>query len=152
MTWTYSGIPSATPLDEIRALSGMTDVKNQLVSDEEIEWALDQFSNKFQVALLVCDMAKARFIAQVDCKVGDLSVSNSQILTNIKEKCKQLQEMAKIYASNRALPFVGGISISGKRALDQDTDAVRPEFRVGQDDTPGSTVKSARFFERDGLP
>ena len=91
MTWTYSGIPLATPLDEIRVLSGMTDVKNQLVSDEEIEYALTQFSNKYLVALLVCDFAKAKFIAQHDCTVGDLSINNSQILNNIREKCEQLK-------------------------------------------------------------
>ena len=141
MTWTYSGIPIATPLDEIRVLAGLTDVKNQLVSDEEIEYALTQFSNKYLVAMLACDFAKAKFIAQHDCTVGDLSVNNSQIIKNIKEKCDQLRMLATIHASVNVLPFVGGISISGKENLGNNSDAVGPNFRIGQNDKPGSTVK-----------
>ena len=149
MTWTYSGIPLATPLDEIRVLSGMTDVKNQLVSDEEIEYALTQFSSKYLVALLVCDFAKAKFIAQHDCTVGDLSINNSQILSNIREKCEQLRHLASLYSLTHALPFVGGISISGKQKLCENTDAVGPNFTIGQNDKPGSSVKSGRFCDED---
>ena len=41
MTWSYSGDPSASSLDEVRFLVGDTDSTEQLVQNEEIAYAIN---------------------------------------------------------------------------------------------------------------
>jgi hypothetical protein len=56
MTWTYGGDPSANLRDEVRWRAGLTDPNDQLVSDEEIGFALVSVDDDpVEAAALACE-------------------------------------------------------------------------------------------------
>lgn len=66
--------------------------------------------------------------------MGDVKDSASQ-----KAKAYQaLAEKLRSRATALALPKFGGLSISEKETLAEDTDAVQPAFAIGQDDNPAA--------------
>lgn len=132
MTWTYTGIPSSSEKDKVRFLCGDVDVTAQLVQDEEIEWVNSVYPSCRLAAAVVCEAIAARFSCAVDCTVGDISKKNSQKAEAFRKRAEELRNLE----GNDALPFFGGLSKSGKRALDQNPDAVQPNFRIGLDDNP----------------
>lgn len=133
MTWTYSGNPSASDRDAVRFHVGDTDTTDQLVTDEEIAYALTQQPSIELAAALICDAIAAKFTREADRRVGDVSLSASQQAEAYRTKARDLRTSGY----SLALPSFGGRSISEKETLDSDSDAVQPSFRVGQDDHPG---------------
>lgn len=133
MTWTYSGDPSSSDRDAIRFLIGDTETLDQLVTDEEIAYALTQQPSINLAAALVCDAIAAKFAREADRRVGDVSLSASQRAEAYRTKARDL----RTNGLSLALPSFGGRSISEKETLDEDSDAVQPSFRIGQDDHPG---------------
>lgn len=77
MTWTYSGNPGASALDEVRFLIQDTDEDNQLLSDEEIEYLIDVYIDPYSaaVAAVVSLIGKASRQEEESKKVGDLTLS-----------------------------------------------------------------------------
>jgi hypothetical protein len=134
MTWSYSGDPSTSSKDQVRFFVGDTDINNQLSSDEEIIWVLSVQSSIYLAAATVCESIGSKFNVSVDEKVGDLSRSGGKVTDNWLSRAKWLRNLA----ATNSLPFFGGRTISGKRALTQDTDAVQLSFSRGMDDAPGT--------------
>lgn len=76
MTWTYTGDPNVSDRDKIRFLIGDTDTNDQLVNDEEIQWALDEAGSIYQAAHDLCTVIASKFARMATSKsVGDLSLS-----------------------------------------------------------------------------
>lgn len=144
MTWTYSGLPGTTgkEADTIRFLIGDTNPQDQQVSDEEIAFALTQESNLYKVAAVVLRAMQARFAREADCSVGDVSKSSSQIAKALAEKAKEYDKYADDKSKGNIRMFVGGISWAEKHNLDEDSDAVRPELRIRNDDFPNANPKT----------
>ena len=124
ITWTYSGAPgtgsTAAKRDAVRFLVKDTDENNQLVTDEELSFAITSEGNLFRAAALVCQELAAGNLGRK--KVGDLEIEGAG---------RDYRSLAKEYkrrASEQALPFVGGISESAKDTVNQDTDRVKNAF------------------------
>lgn len=143
MTWTYGGDPSANERDEVRWLCGDTDTNDQLVTDEEIAYALTQQPEPTLAAALVCDAIAAKFAREADRRVGDVSLSASQKAEAYRQRAADLRSDAGVLA----LPSFGGISIADKESADEDTSAVQPTFRIGQFDNP--EIPSERNYPPD---
>lgn len=77
MAWTYSGDPSTSTKDSVRFLIGDTDSADQVVTDEEIDWALTVVDDSiYQAAHDLCVSLAAKFARLATSKsVGDLSLS-----------------------------------------------------------------------------
>lgn len=77
MTWSYSGDPSDSALDEIRFLIGDTDTNDQLLSNEEITYLYNSYGDAYAaaVACVVSLIAKASRSVEEAKTVGDLSLS-----------------------------------------------------------------------------
>jgi hypothetical protein len=77
MTWTYSGNPSASALDEIRFLIQDTNEDDQLLSDEELLYLLDSYEDPYSaaVAAVVSLIGKAARSLEESKKVADLSLT-----------------------------------------------------------------------------
>lgn len=138
MTWTYTGDPSANNRDEVRFLIGDNDNTNQLVSDEEIAYAIaNEATNKLAAIRIVRSLA-GKYATKVDKTVGDLKISYSQMTKHFKELAVFLEESdASLYAP---IPYAGGISISDKETDRSDSDRSSPMFTKGMDDNPVSNV------------
>lgn len=138
MTWSYSPAALASSSkDRVRLLIGDTDSAAPQLQDEEIAFLVTQRGSEYLAGADACRRLAAKYARQVDTTNLSLSVSASQRAAAYKELAEQLETQA-LSVGGGAQMFVGGLSKSGKAALDADTDAVQPAFRIGQDDLPGT--------------
>lgn len=77
MTWTYSGNPGSSLLDEVRFLIQDTDTNEQLLSNEELEYLIGLYGDPYSaaVAAVVALIGQASRSAAESKTVGDLSLS-----------------------------------------------------------------------------
>ena len=77
MTWSYSGNPGSSTLNEIRFLIQDTDTNDQLLSNEEIEYLIGVWSDPYAAAIAAVSslVAKSAREEEESKKVGDLSLS-----------------------------------------------------------------------------
>lgn len=76
--WSYTGRPSARPIDAVRFLSGDTDSDNPQATDSEILFLLSEWNDDTYIAAAaVCDAAAGKASSKADQSksVGDLSIS-----------------------------------------------------------------------------
>jgi len=130
MTWSYDS-SLTQDRDQVRFLVGDTATANQLVQNEEIDWALTQGGIWF-ASSLIADSVAGKFSDSADKQVGDLRLSNSQ-------KSKQFRDLAANFRSNMSrisvAPYFGGLTESGKDVDEDNTDLVAPFFRRDLMDT-----------------
>lgn len=77
MTWSYSGDPGSSILDEIRFLIQDTDTNDQLLSDEEITYLSTEYGDPYSsaIAAVLALIGKAARSSEESKKVGDLSLT-----------------------------------------------------------------------------
>ena len=133
MTWTYSNSPASNQVDAVRLLIGDTDVCNALLSDEEIQFYLDQWCEVNVAAAEACLAISGKFARRVDESVGGVSVSYSQSAKQYYELSQSLRERTAILGG----PVIcGGISKADKEKLELDQDRVQPSFTRALHDNP----------------
>lgn len=136
MAWSYN-LASGNTRDTVRLLIGDTDSADPQLQDEEIDYFVTEQVDARLAAAACCRALSAKFTRQVDTTNLSLSVSASQRAQAYRDLAQELTEQAASSGGGAEM-FAGGLSIAGKEALDEDTDAVQPNFRVGQDDLPGA--------------
>lgn len=79
MTWTYSGDPAANQRDAVRFLVADTDSTDPLITDEEIAYLLDIYTEAPHAAVGAARAIAAKFSREADQarQVGDLHLSES---------------------------------------------------------------------------
>ena len=108
MSWTYSMNPGTSPKDTVRYLIGDTNVDNQIIQDEEIQFALAEVGNEpYRAASNTCYNLAALFtgMAQSESKsVGGLSISKS-----LGDRAQRYERLAKdlLIRSRRVNPPTG---------------------------------------------
>lgn len=144
MSWSYTGNPSSSALDEVRYLIGDTVKANEwTLSNEEIQYAVSLFSasppvigQNYRAAAESARSIMTKLMGQLeDEKVGDLSITvNKQALTFFEGTYQRLRSLATLQA---VPPFLGGTSRAEKQAQDADADRVSPAFKID-----GMNIKS----------
>lgn len=104
MTWTYSGDPSASPLDEARFLVGDTDTVDQLTSNEEINYFLKLKGNAHAAAPHIAAAIMSKMSRQVDYWIGHEKVYASQRLAAYKTLVDTLRSL---WINSNAAPSWG---------------------------------------------
>ena len=131
-TWNYSGDPGASTKDAVRFLIGDTDSRDQLLSDQEIDYLVNNVGSANESAAQACEiLAAAR--ESIDKEIDDLVVKGRQHAEHWSELADRLR---KRRVGSRMGVFAGGISISDGYARDIDTDRPVPAFDVGMFDNP----------------
>lgn len=124
--WTYSGNPAYSAKDQVRFLIGDTDSDDRQLFDQEIIWVLSQYNNTpLNAAVRCCETIVTKYARQVDETVGQVKIMFSQRMKNYQTTLATLR--ARL-AMEDASPFAGGLSVSEKRTVSQNTDRVRPDF------------------------
>lgn len=132
MTWTYDS--GATALGRVRLMVGDTVSTDQLISDEEIGLylsggALAQPTETLSAAK-VADVLAGIFSRRVDMSSGSSSVTMSQQVEHYRRLARELRRQA----ATETVPYVGGVSLAAKDAIEDDADRVVPAFtRAGGD-------------------
>lgn len=139
MTWSYSGDPSASLLDEMRFILGDTtpsnglNPNNELLQNEEINYALNKYPDFFTAAVVLCEAIIAKFTRMVDEKTGDEAVTASQRAAQYRNMAADLRQ--KIGFNSLQL-YAGGASKTENEKSECDTDRVKPQFDIGLTDNP----------------
>ena len=124
MSWTYSGDPSQSTLDEVRFLIGDTCPCDQLLQDEEIKYLIASEVDIVSAAVKGAETIAAKFSRLSDESVGQVSVRYSQK----SEQYWKLSLKLKSDAALSCIPYCGGISKSDKETQELDDDRVKPKF------------------------
>lgn len=132
MTWSYSGNPASSSLDEVRFLIGDTDTNNQLTTNEAITWALAQTPNTYDAAALVANSIAAVYAKQMSKTVGPLTIRYAERRDAYYALAKSLLAM-KSTASGRAA--LGRITpINGSQKSETTDVHYNPIFVIGLTD------------------
>jgi hypothetical protein len=124
MTWTYASNFSLSR-DKVRWLVGDTDTNDQLVTDEEIAFALTEDSNVYTVAASVCESIAMKVGARLTVNANGSKIDADEQYKHWMDRASSLREKA---VSSGVASFAGGLSIAGKDAVEDDTDRVAPSF------------------------
>ena len=96
-----------------------------------MDYFLSLYGNSpYPAAAAACDAISSKYARQADTTNGRLSVKASQRSEAYAKKAKELRRDTLLAAD----VFAGGLTITGKNDLADDTDAVQPAFSVGMDD------------------
>lgn len=137
MTFTYASTDLSTSLAQVRSILGDTNAADPQLSDEEITFYLTTFGGVYYAGAACCDAIAAKYARQIDGSVGPLSRSFSQRQTNYLALGRRLRYLA---ATQSAVPYAGGISITDKTATNTQSDRVQPAFSKAWDDYPGTRM------------
>ncbi len=141
MTATYTNDPSGRPIDRVRLEIDDRDTTieaNALLTDEEIQYYIDSHPHILLAAAAAADQLAAKFAGDPKTKkVGDLEIDYGT--EGRSATFKAVAEKLRTQVAKRTGGFAGGLSRSKKVTARVDLDRVQPPFRIGQDDTPGST-------------
>jgi len=134
MTWSYSGNPGASALDEIRFLIQDTDTNDQLLSNEEINYLFTAYGEAYSAAVgcVVALIASASRSAEESKKVGDLSLT-----VKLGARLQQWESLMKHLQSERFRRFPASPAVNPNAILPTDQGIVEGEgtdFYVGQMD------------------
>lgn len=124
MTWTYSGDPSSNDRDSVRFLVGDTNTNDQLVTDEEIAYALANES-AYNAAATIAGAIAANLSREADFSVDGLSKSLSKRAEAYTKLSMKLRSRAAVKA---VTPYSGGISQSDKDSVEENSDRTSPRF------------------------
>lgn len=133
MTWTYDPTQLLngpnTQLMQVRYLIGDTMPGKQQVQDEEILFSISQYPNVNAAAAQVCRALAAKYATQVDLVQGELKTNYSQMSRRYAQIAADLERRGLT-----VVPIAGGVSLTDKANVAQDTDRVPPDFNRGQFD------------------
>jgi len=143
--WTYDATDLVTStssgrLNIVRLLVGDTDTTDQILQDEEIEFALSVTGNDTYFAgAWSCNVIAAKYSRFVDSKIESTVSSNySDLVKHYNLLATKLLELGK-KSNGRSLGiYAGGISDAVMDTVAQDTDRPTPSFRVEQFSNPSA--------------
>lgn len=128
MAWTYSGSPAGGDRDALRFVVGDTLESDPLLSDDELDWLLDQYGAAGAPAAAFDHLA-ARFSRLADASIGPLQASYSQRAVAYAKRRDEARARSPL-ASGELVPYAGGISEGDAETVTDDEDRVRPVFEV----------------------
>lgn len=107
MSFSYSGDPTSSDLDECRFLLGDTDSENPILQDEEIAYLIsDAGSNKNLLMCKLFTQASVVFAKAIKRSLGPQSEDPTSRLNFFKEQARMYQ--TKISASGISVPKFAG--------------------------------------------
>ena len=127
--WSYSASAIALqPVYQVRRLIGDVLLADQQMTDQEIQWYIDNYSNVWTAAANAARALAAQFSRMVDTVQGEIRTLYSQRARNYLALATTLETQGK----GRGVDYMyaGGISIADKSNEVVDTDRVPPQFNL----------------------
>jgi hypothetical protein len=112
MSWSYSGDPADGDLEAVRFYVQDTDPNDQLISDEEIEFLIAQwtpiYGSNIMVAAMVAEAIAAKFAREVSYSADGVSIGVNELQTKYDTLAMSLRDQYKQYDIGDG-PDVGGV-------------------------------------------
>jgi hypothetical protein len=132
--WSYSGDPSARPLDTVRFLIGDTDSSDKQLADAEILWYLSSTNgNVYQAGARACGQLGAKYsrLAGISRTVGDLSISRSQ---NAQADAYAALAVSILAQGDMAAPPMPIVNADNLKSTAERQPGTNTDFTIGQFD------------------
>jgi hypothetical protein len=134
-TWTYSGDPTTTPLDELRFILQDTDPSFQLLQDAELNYLttvwMERYDSLTFVAAVGAEIISRKFAGIVNVSADGIEVDTSQLAERYHTAAIQLRDEYKMAQDS------GEIDISNQMVGYLPDPSLRPlRFGIGLDDNP----------------
>jgi pyruvate formate-lyase activating enzyme-like uncharacterized protein len=122
MSWTYSGDPSNSDLDEVRFLIGDTNPDEAQLQDEEIQYLVNLYGSgpagNLVPAIYAIESLIARYARSVDKSVGDLRISHSNRVKQFQDLATRLRQRATLKGVRTFFTSTAdGEVVSGRRSV-----------------------------------
>jgi len=130
MTFTWTGDPSASTVEKIRAEIGDTDSTNALFTDEWIEYVYSIEHTVLNSAARLCEQLATKYSGDVNRAMGPLRVDLSDKAKFYAQRAKELRNRGMGFAE----PYAGGISEAKEDIFEADSDIKQPIFSKGMMD------------------
>jgi hypothetical protein len=112
MGWSYSGDPADGGVDEIRFLVQDTDVNDQLITDEEIEYLIGRwnpvYGSALMTAAMVAEAIAAKFTREVSYSADGVSVGVQELQSKFDALAISLRDQYRQFDIGSG-PDVGGV-------------------------------------------
>lgn len=126
MTWSYDVADLATSeKDQIRLEIGDTDDQYQLLQDEEIDYNITVERNFWSAAARSCEQISRIFLRKADVRLGRMM---SVTYTKMSQQYLDMAKTLRAKALGSVPPYVGGMLITDKLTIMEDTSLVAPQF------------------------
>lgn len=150
MGWTYSGDPANSDNDTVRFLVADTDTNDQLISDEEIAYLLDEHGDTMLAAIGAAEQLAYKFAREVSHSGDGLSYSASDLHKHYLAVADRLKQVHRRARAKAARPYAGGISWAERDKDDHDDDLIQTHIRSHDMDNPrAGTGSSAEDLKSD---
>ena len=117
-----------TDNQKVRLLIGDRDEDEELLDDDEIDYALSVESDVVKAAIECCKYIIAKYSRYVDNRRSRTWERASQLVEQYKNLMRQLRTMIPVSSDSL---YAGGITLSDKETYSSDTDLVKPLFKRG---------------------
>jgi hypothetical protein len=134
---TYGNDPANTPLDKVRLLVGDTVCATAFLSDQEIEFFIQQEGDADFAAPCAAKAIAAKVARRVTQSAGGVAQTLSDLFKHYTDLAASLQAKANLNVT----VYAGGLSVAEKELDRQDRDLVQPYFERGQMRNPDATSK-----------
>lgn len=99
MSWSYSGNPSDSVLDEVRFWCQDTDEQRQLLSDEEVSYLIDKWypstGSAIFVASMACEVVSGKLAAEVSISADGVSAQIGELQQRYVNLAARLRDQHK---------------------------------------------------------
>lgn len=102
MAWTYSGDPNSSETDKYRFFIGDTDEDEPVLTDEEINFVIANYTSNNERLYQLFDKAAIYFARQIEFKVGPIEERPHDRLEFFKRKAEEYY--AKVNGITTAIP------------------------------------------------
>ena len=113
MTFSYSGNPASSALDEVRFYCQDTDENDQLLSDEEINYLIGkwypQYVSYILVAATACEVIASKFTRELSYSADGVAISGDGLQQKYLQLAKSLRDQYKLETGVGGPPDIGGI-------------------------------------------
>lgn len=132
-SWTWDpGSVGVESLYTVRQLIGDTIQSDQQLQDQQILWAIGEYSNEWLAAAECCRNIAAYYSRLVDTVEGTLRTLYSSRTKRYQSLAADLEQRG--FARGGTTVYAGGISITDKQNVVANTDRVPPNFVIAMYD------------------
>jgi hypothetical protein len=129
MSWSYSGDPSASDLDECRFYLQDTEQARPLLSDEELQFLIDSWApvkdSNLYAAAVAAEVLAAKFAAEINVTADGINVDQGSLQDKYEKLAASLRDQYK------ALYETGGVPSDADMDGSTDYDSSIPPLQFG---------------------
>jgi hypothetical protein len=133
MTWTYDSTDLSTDLAKVRLHVGDTNTNDQLLTDEEINYALSLETAILLASARCCDFIVSKLARDIDRSNIGMNAQRSQKIQHYMDLAVRLRQEYSTSSDGLGEVFVGGVSDANNQTLADDSDYRQAVFQRDQD-------------------